>query len=70
MLYLGLHKAAHSDQLIKRRGKAGLLSLNKDVDTSYAWVEERAGKPVTVSLPIWRSLYSSWSIRWSRRPAL
>jgi ATP citrate (pro-S)-lyase len=36
------------DQLIKRRGKAGLLSLNKDWQTTSAWIEERAGKPVTV----------------------
>ncbi|KAK8847415.1 hypothetical protein IAR55_005273 [Kwoniella newhampshirensis] len=36
------------DQLIKRRGKAGLLCLNKDWETTAAWIEERAGKPVTV----------------------
>lgn len=36
------------DQLIKRRGKAGLLSLNKGADETAAWIEERAGKPVKV----------------------
>ena len=36
------------DQLIKRRGKAGLLCLNKDWQTTAQWIEERAGKPVTV----------------------
>ncbi|QRW23185.1 ATP citrate (pro-S)-lyase [Rhizoctonia solani] len=36
------------DQLIKRRGKAGLLSLNKGWEESKAWIVERAGKPVQV----------------------
>ena len=36
------------DQLIKRRGKAGLLCLNKGWETTGQWIEERAGKPVTV----------------------
>ncbi|WVR04638.1 hypothetical protein IAU60_001649 [Kwoniella sp. DSM 27419] len=36
------------DQLIKRRGKAGLLCLNKGWEETAAWIEERAGKPVTV----------------------
>ncbi|GFZ47735.1 ATP citrate synthase [Saitozyma sp. JCM 24511] len=36
------------DQLIKRRGKAGLLCLNKTWEPTGAWIEERAGKPVTV----------------------
>ena len=39
---------AKPDQLIKRRGKAGLLCLNKDYKVSGDWVQERAGKPVTV----------------------
>ncbi|KAF8742914.1 ATP citrate lyase citrate-binding, partial [Rhizoctonia solani] len=39
---------AKPDQLIKRRGKAGLLSLNKGWDESKAWIVERAGKPVQV----------------------
>ncbi|KAG8683460.1 citrate synthase, partial [Ceratobasidium sp. 394] len=39
---------AKPDQLIKRRGKAGLLSLNKGWDESKPWIVERAGKPVKV----------------------
>jgi len=39
---------AKPDQLIKRRGKAGLLSLNKDWDESRPWIVARAGKPVKV----------------------
>ena len=39
---------AKPDQLIKRRGKAGLLCLNKDYQISSSWVQEKAGKPVTV----------------------
>jgi ATP citrate (pro-S)-lyase len=39
---------AKPDQLIKRRGKAGLLCLNKDHTVSSEWVQARAGKPVTV----------------------
>ncbi|BEJ07378.1 hypothetical protein CcaverHIS641_0406470 [Cutaneotrichosporon cavernicola] len=36
------------DQLIKRRGKAGLLSIGKDWQTTGDWIAQRAGKPVTV----------------------
>ncbi|KAL5476926.1 ACL1 [Sanghuangporus weigelae] len=39
---------AKPDQLIKRRGKAGLLALNKTWPEAKQWIEERAGKPVTV----------------------
>ncbi|KAF8594882.1 ATP-citrate synthase [Ceratobasidium sp. AG-I] len=39
---------AKPDQLIKRRGKAGLLSLNKGWDESRPWIVARAGKPVKV----------------------
>ncbi|KAG9114675.1 citrate synthase, partial [Ceratobasidium sp. 392] len=39
---------AKPDQLIKRRGKAGLLSLNKGWAESKPWIVERAGKPVKV----------------------
>ncbi|KAH8551409.1 citrate synthase-like protein [Umbelopsis sp. PMI_123] len=39
---------AKPDQLIKRRGKAGLLSLNKDWAESRRWIEERAGKEIQV----------------------
>ena len=41
---------AKPDQLIKRRGKAGLLALNKDWPEAKAWIAERAGKPVKVRL--------------------
>lgn len=36
------------DQLIKRRGKAGLLKLNCDWNDAKPWIVERAGKPITV----------------------
>jgi len=36
------------DQLIKRRGKAGLLCLNKEWEVTGQWIAEKAGKPVTV----------------------
>ncbi|KAH8917048.1 ATP citrate lyase isoform 2 [Atractiella rhizophila] len=39
---------AKPDQLIKRRGKAGLLALNKSWSEAQQWIEERAGKPVQV----------------------
>ena len=32
------------DQLIKRRGKAGLLGINKTFDEAKAWILERTGK--------------------------
>ena len=39
---------AKPDQLIKRRGKAGLLKLNADWKDAKAWISERAGKPQKV----------------------
>ncbi|KAF9457825.1 ATP citrate lyase isoform 2 [Collybia nuda] len=39
---------AKPDQLIKRRGKAGLLVLNKTWDEAKPWIAERAGKPQKV----------------------
>lgn len=39
---------AKPDQLIKRRGKAGLLALNKSWPEAKQWIAERAGKPVKV----------------------
>ncbi|GAA5918196.1 hypothetical protein JCM6882_005146 [Rhodosporidiobolus microsporus] len=39
---------AKPDQLIKRRGKAGLLALNKSWEESKQWISERAGKQVQV----------------------
>jgi ATP citrate (pro-S)-lyase len=35
---------AKPDQLIKRRGKSGLLALNKTWPDARAWIEARAGK--------------------------
>lgn len=40
---------AKPDQLIKRRGKAGLLALNKTWDEAKEWISERAGKPQKAS---------------------
>jgi len=39
---------AKPDQLIKRRGKSGLLALNKTWADARAWIEARAGKPQKV----------------------
>ncbi|KAI0635008.1 ATP citrate lyase [Trametes polyzona] len=39
---------AKPDQLIKRRGKAGLLALNKTWDEAKEWIQQRAGKPQKV----------------------
>jgi len=39
---------AKPDQLIKRRGKAGLLALNKTWDEAKHWISEKAGKPQKV----------------------
>jgi len=36
------------DQLIKRRGKAGLLALNKTWEEAKEWITARAGKPQKV----------------------
>jgi succinyl-CoA synthetase beta subunit len=39
---------AKPDQLIKRRGKAGLLGINLDWEGAKNWIAERAGKDVSV----------------------
>ncbi|KAI6042003.1 ATP citrate lyase [Pisolithus marmoratus] len=39
---------AKPDQLIKRRGKAGLLALNKSYPEAKKWIQDRAGKPQRV----------------------
>ncbi|GAA5801825.1 hypothetical protein HPULCUR_007279 [Helicostylum pulchrum] len=39
---------AKPDQLIKRRGKYGLLTLNKDWADARKWIEERAGKEIKI----------------------
>lgn len=48
LLVPGAKFVAKPDQLIKRRGKSGLLALNKTWEESKAWIAERAAKPVTV----------------------
>ncbi|KAF5092484.1 hypothetical protein D0Z03_002838 [Geotrichum reessii] len=44
----GAKFVAKPDQLIKRRGKSGLLALNKSWEDAKAWIADRAAKPVTV----------------------
>ncbi|KAK3315375.1 hypothetical protein B0H66DRAFT_577224 [Apodospora peruviana] len=44
LLHDGARFVAKPDQLIKRRGKSGLLALNKTWAEAKAWVAERAGK--------------------------
>lgn len=46
---------AKPDQLIKRRGKAGLLALNKTWPEAKEWIQARAGKPQKVSFRSVRS---------------
>lgn len=36
------------DQLIKRRGKYGLIAINKTLAEVKAWVEEREGKDIKI----------------------
>lgn len=48
LLASGAKFVAKPDQLIKRRGKSGLLALNKTWADARAWIEERAGKPQRV----------------------
>jgi ATP citrate (pro-S)-lyase len=38
------------DQLIKRRGKSGLLKLNATIEEADAWLKERRGKEVCAQL--------------------
>lgn len=44
LLARGAKFVAKPDQLIKRRGKSGLLALNKTWSEARAWIEARAGK--------------------------
>ncbi|EXF81029.1 hypothetical protein CPAR01_02530 [Colletotrichum paranaense] len=44
VLQPGVKFVAKPDQLIKRRGKSGLLALNKTWPEARAWIAERAGK--------------------------
>ncbi|KAF5101921.1 hypothetical protein D0Z00_000576 [Geotrichum galactomycetum] len=48
LLSSGAKFVAKPDQLIKRRGKSGLLALNKTWQEAKAWIAERAAKPVVV----------------------
>jgi hypothetical protein len=48
LLVPGSKFVAKPDQLIKRRGKSGLLALNKTWAEAKEWVAERAGKPQRV----------------------
>ena len=48
LLAPGARFVAKPDQLIKRRGKSGLLALNKTWPEAKAWVAARAGKPQQV----------------------
>ena len=48
LLTKGAKFVAKPDQLIKRRGKSGLLALNKTWPEAKAWIEARAGKPQKV----------------------
>ena len=44
LLALDAKWVAKPDQLIKRRGKSGLLAINKPWAECRKWIEERAGK--------------------------
>ena len=44
LLASGAKFVAKPDQLIKRRGKSGLLALNKTWTEARAWIETKAGK--------------------------
>ena len=44
LLVDGARFVAKPDQLIKRRGKSGLLALNKTWSEARAWIETKAGK--------------------------
>jgi len=48
LLTPGSKFVAKPDQLIKRRGKSGLLALNKEWAEAKEWIAERAGKPQKV----------------------
>lgn len=60
---------AKPDQLIKRRGKAGLLALNKTWDEAKPWIQQRAGKPQKVSTASRRtpiiSSHGPWHVKCS-----
>lgn len=52
--WLLTHKlVAKPDQLIKRRGKSGLLLLNADWAEARQWIEKHAAKDVLVSVSLY-----------------
>lgn len=51
------------DQLIKRRGKAGLLAVNKTWPEVQAWVSERMGKNQQVLLQRLTFWYATFLLR-------
>jgi ATP citrate (pro-S)-lyase len=52
LLVPGSKFVAKPDQLIKRRGKSGLLALNKTWAEAKEWIAARAGKPQKVETVI------------------
>jgi ATP citrate (pro-S)-lyase len=56
---------AKPDQLIKRRGKAGLLALNKTWDEAKEWIAARAGKPQKASSSLGFFMFIAFCI-WHR----
>jgi ATP citrate (pro-S)-lyase len=52
LLQPGAKFVAKPDQLIKRRGKSGLLALNKTWPEAKAWVAARAGKEQKVETTV------------------
>ena len=38
------------DQLIKRRGKLGLIKVNTDINDAKEWIQERIGKETKVNI--------------------
>lgn len=52
LLVPGSKFVAKPDQLIKRRGKSGLLALNKTWPEAKAWIAERAGKEQKVETTV------------------
>jgi ATP citrate (pro-S)-lyase len=53
---------AKPDQLIKRRGKAGLLALNKTWDEAKPWITQKAGKPQKVCIIFLRQMFDPWCL--------
>lgn len=50
------------DQLIKRRGKLGLIHVNATAEQAREWIAERMGKEIKVN---WMK-YSEWN-EWNER---